>query len=52
MNNNITIAELANILSTTEKTIRYYIDKLRNSGMIERKGSTKSGEWILTKYKK
>ena len=50
LNNNITITELANILSTTEKTIRYYIDKLRSGGMIERKGSTKSGQWIITKH--
>lgn len=43
----ITIAELAQILSTTEKTIRYHMNKMRDEGIIEREGSTKSGKWII-----
>ena len=46
-NAEVTVAELAKILSTTEKTIRYHMDKLREEGIIERKGSTKTGKWII-----
>ena len=46
-NAEVTVAELAKILSTTEKTIRYHMGKLREEGIIERKGSTKTGKWII-----
>lgn len=49
INESITIAELAQNLTTTEKTIRYYMDKLRAKGIIIREGSTKSGKWIVNK---
>ena len=47
INASITIAELAQILSTTEKTIRYHMNKMRDEGIIEHEGSTKSGKWII-----
>lgn len=52
LNNDITIAELSNILSVTEKTVRYYMNKLRDNGAIERKGSRKTGKWIVVDSKK
>lgn len=52
LNGYITVAELSNVLSLTEKTIRYYMNKLRDNGIIERKGSTKSGKWIVVDNKK
>lgn len=50
-NSAITIKELSNTLTTTEKTIRYHINKLRNDGVIVREGSTKSGKWVIVKQK-
>ncbi len=48
----ITIIELSRTLLTTEETIIYYMNKLRENGIIERKGSTKSGVWIVIERKK
>ena len=47
MNPMMTVSKLAILLSTTEKTIRYNINKLRSKGIITREGSTKSGKWII-----
>lgn len=48
-NPKITISELAVVLKTTDKTIRYYMDKLRDKGIVIRHGSTKSGVWEINK---
>ena len=51
LNEKVTVGELAEILSTTAKTIRYYMSELREQGVIVREGSTKSGKWVvLTKF--
>jgi Fic family protein len=42
---NITIIELANKLSVTDKTIKRDMEKLKNSNRIQRIGSQKSGYW-------
>ena len=48
-NSEITVKELSDILSVTEKNIRYHMNKLRNDGVIIREGSTKSGYWKIIK---
>ena len=47
INPSISVKELSSKLKVSERTIRYEIDKLRNKGIIEREGSTKSGKWII-----
>ena len=44
----ITRKKLAVLLNVSEQTIRYRLEKLQREGKISRKGSTKSGEWIVT----
>lgn len=44
----ITRKKLAEVLSVGEQTIRYRLEKLQREGRIYRKGSTKSGEWVVT----
>jgi len=44
---NITIAQLSNILSVTDKTIKRDITKLKNENLVKRVGSLKSGYWQL-----
>ena len=45
----ITVIDLAAATKTTEKTIRYYINKLRKGGIITRQGSNKFGTWKVIK---
>lgn len=37
-NSKITISELVVVIKTPDKTIRYYMDKLRNEGIVIRQG--------------
>ncbi len=46
-NRNITIAELANILNVSDKTIKRDIAKLKQENKIARVGSSKSGYWEI-----
>ena len=46
-NPHITTAELAAVCKLNENTIYKAVRKLRESGRIERKGSDRSGEWIV-----
>ena len=46
-NRNITIAELANILNVSDKTIKRDIAKLKQENKIARVGSLKSGYWEI-----
>ncbi len=46
---NITQNELAKKLQTTDKTIKRYMDKLKESRIIERVGSKKAGYWKINK---
>lgn len=46
-NSRITTTELAEILNKSRKTIQMTIDDLKNQGKLERKGSNKTGEWII-----
>ena len=41
--------KLAEVLNVGEQTIRYRLEKLQREGKIYRKGSTKSGEWVVSK---
>lgn len=45
----MTRKELTGKLEMSDKTIRYYIDKLKEENIIERIGSTKSGYWKINK---
>ncbi|MCR4861739.1 MAG: winged helix-turn-helix transcriptional regulator [Ruminococcus sp.] len=40
--------KLAESLNVSKQTIRYRLEKLQREGKISRRGSTKSGEWIVT----
>ncbi|MBQ8962131.1 MAG: winged helix-turn-helix transcriptional regulator [Ruminococcus sp.] len=39
--------KLAKVLNVSEQTIRYRLEKLQREGKIYRKGSIKSGEWVV-----
>ena len=43
----ITVKELANMLSVTERTINRQIDILKTENKIERIGSRKTGYWKI-----
>jgi predicted HTH transcriptional regulator len=45
----ITMKDLSEELKVTPGKIRYYIDILKESGLLEREGSTKKGRWIVCK---
>ena len=46
-NPNITIPKLAKILSLAIPTIEKAMSGLKKKGMVERKGSAKSGYWLV-----
>ena len=48
LNPKITRKKLEVLLNVSEQTIRYRLEKLQRERKISRKGSTKSGEWIVT----
>jgi predicted HTH transcriptional regulator len=46
-NSSVTIDQLAQICKVSDKTIKRDINKLKEQGLLERKGSLKSGYWQL-----
>jgi ATP-dependent DNA helicase RecG len=46
-NDQITIPELADALGITEKGISYHITNLKKEGIIDRKGPSHGGKWII-----
>ena len=46
-NPNITRKELAKLFNRTEDSIRYYIRKMTDAGIIKHEGATKSGKWVI-----
>lgn len=46
---NITAKQIADNLNISFDGVRYHIKRLREEGKIKRKGSTKSGEWVVIK---
>lgn len=51
INSQITIAELAKVLSVSTRAIEKQNAKLKKQGIIERTGSNKSGFWVIIKEK-
>jgi len=51
INSQITIAELAKVLSVSTRAIEKQIAKLKKQEIIERTGSNKSGFWVIIKEK-
>ena len=49
-NKNITIIELSNLLSVTDKTIKRDISKLKEQNRVIRVGSLKAGHWEIVTY--
>lgn len=47
-NPKITRDKLAKQLGVPMQKVKYRLEKLQREGKISRKGSTKSGEWIVT----
>ena len=45
----ITIAEMATMAGTTDRTVKRYLKEFQESGVLVRTGSDPSGEWILVK---
>ena len=48
-NAHVTAAELASMLGITERAVYKSIAKLRDAGIIRRKGSDVAGEWEVLK---
>ena len=46
-NPQITIAELAERISKTDRTVQRALDSLREKGVLKRKGSRKAGYWVV-----
>ena len=46
-NPHITASELANSISISSRAIEKIIESLKESGHIERKGSRKTGHWVI-----
>ena len=46
-NHRITSKELMHILGITSDGVKYHLDRLKKCGRLIRKGSTKSGEWLI-----
>ena len=51
-NPRITIREIASELGLTYDGAKYHISKFKKSGIVERKGSTKAGEWVIKSIEK
>lgn len=45
----ISVKEIAQILDISVGDVRYHINKMKESGLIEHIGSTKEGKWIMYK---
>ena len=45
----ISVKEIAQILYISVGDVRYHINKMKESGLIEHIGSTKKGKWIIYK---
>lgn len=45
----ISVNEIAEILKISVGGVRYHINKMKKSGLIEHTGSTKKGKWIVYK---
>lgn len=48
-NPRITIKEIAQRLDVSVRGVKYNINLLKENGRIERRGSTKSGTWVVLK---
>jgi predicted HTH transcriptional regulator len=46
-NNHVTIAEMAEFASVSDRTIKRYLKDMQEFGAVERKGSDADGEWLL-----
>ena len=51
-NPSLTRKDLAIVLSVSEDGIKYHLNALKNKGIIQHQGSTKSGYWIVNDDKK
>jgi ATP-dependent DNA helicase RecG len=47
INSSITREELANSVGITVKGVDYHLTKMQKEGILERKGSRKTGIWVL-----
>ena len=46
-NNNITMSQIADQLEVSYKTVQHFMDKLKEAGRVERKGSKRFGYWEI-----
>ena len=49
-NSEIKTQAVADALGLSRRKVEYHIDKLKKSGVVEREGSKKSGQWIIKQY--
>lgn len=47
LNSRISREEMAESLNRSEDSVRYYLRRLTNEGVIKREGSKKTGEWVI-----
>lgn len=45
----ISVNEIAKILGISVGGVRYHINKMKKTGLIDHTGSTKKGQWIICK---
>lgn len=43
----IAVKEIADILNISVGGVRYHINKMKKSGIVEHQGATKKGMWIV-----
>ena len=46
-NPEITAEQIAGSIKTTKRRVEYYIDQLKEAGLVERVGAKKTGRWIV-----
>jgi predicted HTH transcriptional regulator len=46
-NDSITVKEMVKVLNISEKTIKRRIAELKNANKLNRKGSKKTGKWVI-----
>ena len=46
-NAHITIAEMTQLSGVSERTVKRYLKEMQEAGILMRKGSDTSGEWVL-----
>ena len=52
INSKMTLGKMAEYLNMTKRGVQKVTNRLQESGVLSRKGSTKAGEWIINDVNK